>query len=99
MKKEIQRTNSKKSAARKLIADHTEEAPSNGEFAIKTKTAKSRKSAKPTKTVHRANVVPSHGEIALCAYLIWEDSGRPHNQDFDIWLQAENLLVKNADRA
>jgi hypothetical protein len=31
-------------------------------------------------------------EIALCAYHVWEDQGRPAGRDQEIWLQAEAWL-------
>lgn len=36
---------------------------------------------------------PSCGEIALCAYLIWEKEGRPLGRESEHWLQAEAQLL------
>jgi len=36
---------------------------------------------------------PSEDEIAICAYLIWEDEGRPENLDKVHWDQAEVQLT------
>jgi len=35
---------------------------------------------------------PSHDQIALLAYQLWEKNGRPAGQDFEFWLQAEQSL-------
>ena len=38
---------------------------------------------------------PSQEEmIQVRAYYIWEQSGRPQNQEFDIWCRAESELKK-----
>lgn len=37
--------------------------------------------------------IPSHHQIAMRSYLIWEEEGRPHGQDVDHWLQAETELT------
>jgi hypothetical protein len=34
--------------------------------------------------------------IATCAYLLWEQQGRPHGRDFELWLQAEKQLKQAA---
>jgi hypothetical protein len=36
---------------------------------------------------------PTHEEIAVCAYLIWEKEGRPHGRDQEHWSQAEAQLM------
>jgi len=36
---------------------------------------------------------PSPENIALCAYLIWEQEGRPEGQDNIHWSNAENQLM------
>ena len=36
---------------------------------------------------------PTHHEIAVCAYCIWEQEGRPEGGASDHWLQAELQLV------
>ncbi len=37
--------------------------------------------------------LPAAEEIAVCAYLIWEQEGRPVGRELDHWLQAEVQLV------
>jgi hypothetical protein len=39
---------------------------------------------------------PSAHEIAVCAYAIWDQEGRPHGRDMEHWLQAKAQL--EADR-
>jgi hypothetical protein len=34
------------------------------------------------------NHQPTHEEIAVCAYLIWENEGRPEGRDEEYWYQA-----------
>ena len=34
--------------------------------------------------------------IAARAYSLWEQQGRPHGRDFEIWLQAENQLKQDS---
>lgn len=36
---------------------------------------------------------PIHPDIACRAYLIWEKKGRPHGQDVECWLEAEQQLL------
>jgi hypothetical protein len=36
---------------------------------------------------------PTHHEIAVCAYCIWEQEGRPEGRTLDHWLQAQLQLV------
>lgn len=36
---------------------------------------------------------PTHEEIALCAFLLWIDAGRPENSAEAIWLEAEKKLI------
>ena len=36
---------------------------------------------------------PTEQDIAVCAYCIWEQEGRPEGQALDHWLQAEIHLV------
>jgi hypothetical protein len=36
---------------------------------------------------------PSHEEICLLAYKIFEKEGRPHGRSMEHWLQAESLLM------
>jgi len=36
---------------------------------------------------------PSHDEIALRAYQIWEQRGHPQGQDVEFWLDAERQIL------
>ena len=36
---------------------------------------------------------PTHHEIAVCAYCIWEQEGKPEGRALNHWLQAELQLV------
>ena len=36
---------------------------------------------------------PSEEDIAICAYLVWEQEGRPEGQDKVHWEQAEEQLT------
>ena len=35
---------------------------------------------------------PTQEEISICAYLIWEQEGRPQGRDIEHWYQAETQL-------
>ena len=35
----------------------------------------------------------THDEIAVCAYFIWEQEGKPEGRALDHWLQAELQLA------
>jgi hypothetical protein len=35
----------------------------------------------------------THDEIAVCAYFIWEQEGKPEGRALDHWLQAELQLT------
>ena len=50
------------------------------------------KSPAPRFDTNGSNGEPTHDEIALCAYAIWEQEGHPQNHDSEIWLQAESQL-------
>jgi len=39
---------------------------------------------------------PSHEQIAVRAYELWEHQGRPHGVDLEHWLEAERQLCHNA---
>ena len=41
---------------------------------------------------------PTHDEIALCAYSLWEQQGRPQNQEVATWLQAETQLRRSQNQ-
>lgn len=56
------------------------------------KTVKSKKGSDPLLITNGSNDAPTHDEIALRAFSIWEEQGRPHNHDFEHWLQAESQL-------
>jgi hypothetical protein len=40
-------------------------------------------------TVQIPSIDATPDEISYCAYLIWEQEGRPHGRDVVHWLQAE----------
>jgi hypothetical protein len=37
---------------------------------------------------------PAHEDIALCAFTLWIDYGRPENRHEAIWLEAEKQLIE-----
>ena len=39
---------------------------------------------------------PGHDAIALAAYLIWEQRGRPQGSDIECWLEAERQIAIQA---
>jgi hypothetical protein len=41
----------------------------------------------------RIEEMPKHEEIARCAYLLWEQDGRPHGRDKEYWCRAEQELI------
>ena len=41
----------------------------------------------------------AHDQIALAAYSIWEQEGRPQGREVDHWLRAENLLRQAGKQA
>ena len=49
---------------------------------------------KPTSA---SNGQPTHDDIAVCAYLIWEQEECPEDRDTTHWLQAETQLGATAD--
>lgn len=55
---------------------------------MKTKT---RKPSAP-KTAATQNRELDSERIAIAAYFLWEQAGRPDGQDIECWLRAENLL-------
>jgi Protein of unknown function (DUF2934) len=56
------------------------------------KAAKQKKDASPRLLANGLPGEPNHDEIALRAYSLWEQQGRPQNQEIEIWLQAETQL-------
>ena len=56
------------------------------------KAAKEKKEAPPLLLTNGSQGEPAHDEIALRAYSLWEQLGRPQNQEIEIWLQAETQL-------
>ena len=42
---------------------------------------------------NRVPLGPSEEAIAVCAYLIWEQEGRPKGRDKEHWIQAEEQLT------
>jgi hypothetical protein len=53
------------------------------------KTPKPTKDTSPRLLTNGQGSEPTHDEIALCAYSLWEQQGRPQNQEVEHWLQAE----------
>lgn len=53
------------------------------------KTAAKKKAVLPTESSY---VAPTHEEIELLAYQLWVDRGRPHGDDAQDWLRAEQQL-------
>ena len=47
---------------------------------------------KTTTPAEPSNVPPTHREVELLAYQLWVDSGRPHGNDAQDWLRAEEQL-------
>ena len=45
----------------------------------------------PTKSIQ-----PTHEDITFCAYLLWEQAGRPHGRADVHWQQAEAQLLAAA---
>jgi hypothetical protein len=41
----------------------------------------------------RTRAQPTHKDIEVCAYWIWEQEGRPEGRALDHWLQAELQLL------
>jgi hypothetical protein len=58
--------------------------------------ARERDSARPAEKAPAPRLLmngePTREDIAQAAYLLWEQQGRPQNQDIGIWLQAETQL-------
>ncbi len=50
------------------------------------------KNSNPSRRARNRHIV-THHEIAMCAYGIWEQEGRPAGRALDHWLQAELQLV------
>ena len=42
---------------------------------------------------HKESSSPTREEIAICAYLIWEQEGKPSGHLMEHWLQAETQLL------
>ena len=56
------------------------------------KAEKQMKDASPRLLTNGLQGKPTHDEIALRAYSLWEQKGRPPSQEVAIWLQAETQL-------
>lgn len=56
------------------------------------KTTKQKKDAAPRLLTNGLHDEPAHDEIARCAYSLWEQQGRPQDEEIGIWLQAEAKL-------
>lgn len=51
-----------------------------------------KKEKAPRLLTHGGTREPARDEIAKAAYYLWEQQGRPQNQDVQLWLQAETQL-------
>lgn len=51
------------------------------------------KNSNPSRHARNRHIGVTHHEIAMCAYGIWEQEGRPEGRALDHWLQAELQLV------
>ena len=56
------------------------------------KAANQKKAAPPRLLTNSAHGEPIHDDIEHCAYALWEQHGRPQNQQVAIWFQAEAQL-------
>lgn len=56
------------------------------------KTTKQKKGAAPLLLGNGSRSEPDRAEIARRAYSLWEQQGRPQDQDLGLWLQAEAQL-------
>jgi len=62
----------------------------------KTKHAKNA----PLPTTSAARLAePDRADVAVCAYAIWEQEGRPQGRDVQHWLEAEFLLRHGRGRS
>ena len=43
--------------------------------------------------MNEPNLRPTHEEVAVCAYFIYEAEGRPEDRALSHWLQAETQIV------
>jgi len=63
---------------------------------MNTTTSRITKNSKPKGSTNESNgnsaPHPEPGRIAICAYFIWEQEGRPDDCDLTHWLQAELQL-------
>jgi Protein of unknown function (DUF2934) len=59
------------------------------------KTAAKKKEVLPAESSY---VPPSHKEVELLAYQLWVDRGRPHGNDAQDWLRAEEQLSRSNRR-
>lgn len=62
------------------------------------KTTKQKKDAPPRLLTNGPSGEPTHDEIALCAYSLWEEQGHPENREVEIWLQAETQLRQSQNQ-
>ena len=62
------------------------------------KTATQKRNTSPRRLANRPNGEPTHDEIALCAYSLWERQGHPQSQEVAIWLQAETQLRQSPNQ-
>jgi len=62
------------------------------------KASKEKKDTSPRLLTNGSHAEPTHEKIALCAYSLWEQQGRPHHQEVAIWLQAETQLRQSQNQ-
>lgn len=56
------------------------------------KRLKPKKGAAVQPLTNRTPTEPTHDEIARCAYSLWEQKGRPQDQEAEIWFCAAAQL-------
>ena len=62
------------------------------------KAAKQKKDASPRLLTNGPHGEPTHDEIALRAYSLWEQQGCPQKEEVEIWLHAEAQLRQSHNR-
>ncbi len=77
-----------KAAAKKTVAKKTAaKKTAAGQHPSETQTAAAEQ---PKAAAHKAK--PTHHDIELHAYLLWERDGKPHGNHVDYWHRAEKEL-------
>lgn len=62
------------------------------------KRSKPKKTAALPRLTNPPQAEPTHDEIARCAYSLWEQQGRPQNQEAKIWFYAEAQLRQSKNQ-